>query len=128
MRIDRHHGAQPVMRGDGREHHRGFALEAANLNDRSARRHACRQHAQESRFVFAEETGRPLCELPGFFDNRIEIRWKRSHWIHSCHYIFSGAVIPSSDSARTNCASTNSVSRSRKARFCSSASDRMWCL
>src|SRR6266446_699759 len=43
-------------------------------------------------------------------------------------YIFSGASIPVSDSARTNCASTNSVKPSKNARFCSSASDKIWCL
>ena len=43
-------------------------------------------------------------------------------------YIFSGASIPSKSRARTSCASTSSVNCNRNARFCSSASDRMWCL
>jgi hypothetical protein len=40
-------------------------------------------------------------------------------------YIFSGASIPNKSSALTSCVSTSSVIRSRNARFCSSASDKM---
>src|SRR3981081_2332530 len=40
-------------------------------------------------------------------------------------YIFSGASIPNKSSAVTSCVSTNSVSRSRNVRFCSSVSDKM---
>jgi hypothetical protein len=46
----------------------------------------------------------------------------------SLSYIFSGASIPSNPSVSTKRASTNSVRRSRNARFCSSGSVRMWCL
>ena len=43
-------------------------------------------------------------------------------------HIFSGASIPKSPNANTNCCSTNSVNPSRNARFSSSASDKIWCL
>jgi len=43
-------------------------------------------------------------------------------------HIFSGASIPKSPNANTNCLSTNSVNPSSNARFFSSASDKIWCL
>ena len=43
-------------------------------------------------------------------------------------YIFSGASIPIKSNARTSRASTNSVNPNKNARFCSSASDNIWCL
>ena len=80
-------------------------------------------------FVLAEKSRRPLRATPRFFDNRFE-DYLESQPMHlrSSRYIFSGAAIPSNESALTNCASTNSVSRSKNAFFCSSASDKMWCL
>jgi len=44
------------------------------------------------------------------------------------HYILSGVSIPSTCRALMSWRSTSSVRPSRNARFCSSASDRMWCL
>lgn len=77
VRINRHHGAETVVRGNFGEHNGGAAFEAADLDDGAARGNAGGEIAKEASFVFKKEAGNVLRGKAGVLDNLFEVRRQR---------------------------------------------------
>ena len=70
--------AEAIVGRDGGEADRGFALEAADLEDDAWRWCARRGQSEKAGFAFGEEAGRRAHEPPGFIRGGGEVRRERT--------------------------------------------------
>ena len=70
--------AEAIAGRDGGEADRGFALEAADLEDDAWRWCARRGQSEKAGFAFGEEAGRRAHEPPGFIRGGGEVRRERT--------------------------------------------------
>ena len=74
VRVDRHDRSPPIVRSNGGQHDSGFALKAANLNNRSLCRRAGYQYSEKPRRILRKKTWNSSRFLPRYFKNVVEIR------------------------------------------------------